>query len=79
MKFMRIGVDAYLRTLMIHGARSALRTAKFNDDRLSQWVVRLTERSHPSVAAIALANRTARMAWVMPRNGTDYKPDRAAA
>ena len=71
--------DAYLRALMIHGARSALRTAKFKDDRLSQWAVRLAERSHPNVAAIALANKTARMAWAMLRNGTDYQPDRAAA
>ena len=71
--------DAYLRTLMIHGARSALRTAKFKDDRLSQWAVRLAERSHPNVAAIALANKTARMAWAMLRNGTDYQPDKAAA
>jgi transposase len=71
--------DAYLRTLMIHGARSALRTAKSKDDRLSQWAVRLAERSHPNMAAIALANKTARMAWAMLRNGTDYQPDRAAA
>ncbi|WLG48649.1 IS110 family transposase [Pseudomonas sp. FP1742] len=71
--------DAYLRTLMVHGARSALRTAKSKDDRLSQWAVRLAERSHPNVAAIALANKTARMAWAMLRNGTDYQPDRAAA
>ncbi|MNF31286.1 Transposase IS116/IS110/IS902 family protein [compost metagenome] len=71
--------DAYLRTLMIHGARSALRTAKFKDDRLSQWAVRLAERSHPNVAAIALANKTARMAWAMLRTGTDYQADRAAA
>lgn len=71
--------DAYLRTLMIHGARSALRTAKSKDDRLSQWAARLAERSHPNVAAIALANKTARMAWAMLRNGTDYQPDRAAA
>jgi transposase len=71
--------DAYLRTLLIHGARSALRTAKSKDDRLSQWVVRLAERSHLNVAAIALANKTARMAWAMLRNDTDYQPDRAAA
>ena len=71
--------DAYLRTLMIQGARSALRTAKFKDDRLSQWAVRLAERSHPNVAAIALANKIARMAWAMLRNGTDYQPDKAAA
>ncbi|MNL46963.1 Transposase IS116/IS110/IS902 family protein [compost metagenome] len=33
--------DTYLRTLMVHGARSALRTAKSKEDRLSQWAVRL--------------------------------------
>lgn len=71
--------DAYLRTLMVHGARSALRAANSKDDRLSQWVVRLAERSHPNVAAIALANKTARMAWAMLRNGTNYQPERAAA
>lgn len=71
--------DAYLRTLMVHGARSVLRTANSKDDRLSQWVVRLAERSHANVAAIALANKTARMAWAMLRNGTDYQPERAAA
>lgn len=34
--------DAYLRTLMVRGARSALRTAKSKDDRLSQWAVELS-------------------------------------
>jgi transposase len=71
--------DAYLRTLMVHGARSALRTAKSKDDRLSQWVLRVAERSHPNVAVIALANKTARMAWAMLRHDTDYQPERAAA
>ena len=71
--------DAYLRTLMVHGARSALRTANSKDDRLSQWIVRLAERSHANVAAISLSNKTARMAWAILRNGTDYQPDRAAA
>ena len=67
--------DAYLRTLLIHGARSVIRTAKGKEDRLSRWVVALAARSHPNVAAAALANKTARMAWAMMRNGTDYQPD----
>ena len=67
--------DAYLRTLLIHGARSVIRTAKGKEDRLSRWVVTLAARSHPNVAAAALANKTARMAWAMMRNGTDYQPD----
>ena len=71
--------DTYLRTLMVHGARSALRTAKSKEDRLSQWAVRLAERSYPNVAVIALANKTARMAWAMLRYGTDYQPNQAAA
>ncbi|MEO4017146.1 IS110 family transposase [Pseudomonas rossensis] len=58
---------------------SVLRTAKSKDDRLSRWVVRLAERSPPNVAAIALANKTACMAWAMLPNGTDYQPDRTAA
>ena len=67
--------DAYLRTLLIHGARSVIRTARDKDDRLSQWVTRLAARSHPNVAAAALANKTTRMARAMLRNGTDYQPD----
>ncbi|MGH6631286.1 MAG: IS110 family transposase, partial [Burkholderiales bacterium] len=67
--------DAYLRSLLIHGARSVIRTARDKDDRLSQWVTRLAARSHPNVAAAALANKTTRMAWAMLRNGTDYQPD----
>jgi transposase len=70
--------DSYLRSLLIHGARSVIRCAKGKDDPLSQWVVRLVERSHPNVAAAALANKTARIAWAMLRNGTDYQPERAA-
>jgi transposase len=67
--------DAYLRTLMIHGARSAIRTAKTKDDRVSLWALRVAERSHPNVAAVALANKTARMAWAMLRHGTHYQPE----
>ncbi|MEK6245979.1 MAG: IS110 family transposase [Pseudomonadota bacterium] len=70
--------DAYLRSLLIHGARSVIRTAKAKDDRLSQWITRLAARRHPNVVAVALANKTARMAWAMLRNGTDYEPDRVA-
>ena len=66
--------DAYLRTLLIHGARSVIRTASTKDDRLSQWVTRLAARSHINVAATALANKTARMAWAMLSRGMDYQP-----
>ena len=71
--------DKYIRTLLIHGARSALRTAPGKTDRLSRWAMALAERSHPNVAATALANKMARVAWAMLRHGTNYEPERVAA
>ena len=67
--------DVYLRTLLIHGARAVVSQAKHKDDRLSRWVTGIAQRRHPNVAAVALANKTARMAWAMLRNETDYDPD----
>lgn len=67
--------DAYLRTLLIHGARAVVSQAKHKEDRLSKWVTALATRKHPNVAAVALANKTARMAWAMLRNETNYDPD----
>jgi len=69
--------DVYLRTLMIHGARSVVANAKHKDDRLSRWVTAIATKRHPNVAAVALANKTARMAWAMLRHETDYDPDYA--
>ena len=67
--------DVYLRTLLIHGARAVVSQAKHKDDRLSRWVTAIARRSHTNVAAVALANKTARMAWAMLRNETNYDPD----
>jgi transposase len=67
--------DVYLRMLMIHGARSVVTRAKHKDDPLSRWVTEIAKRRHPNVAAVALANKNARMAWAMLRNKTDYNPD----
>ena len=71
--------DAYLRTVLIHGARSAIQTCKGKSDPLSQWVMALAARRHPNVVATALANKTARIAWAMLRRGTDYQPELIAA
>jgi transposase len=65
--------DAYLRSLLIHGARAVIRTARSKDDALSKWVIRLADRSHPNVAAAALANKTTRIAWAMLSRGTNYE------
>ena len=71
--------DPYLRKLLIHGARSVIHHAKDKDDRLSQWVLSLAARSHINVASVALANKTARIAWAMIRNGSDYQAELAAS
>ncbi len=67
--------DVYLRMLMIHGARSVVTRAKHKNDPLSRWVTEIATRRHPNVAAVALANKNARMAWAILRNKTDYDPD----
>ncbi len=67
--------DPYLRSLLVHGARSVIWASRGKDDRLSRWVTDLAARRHPNIAAVALANKTVRMAWAMLHNGTDYQPD----
>ncbi len=51
--------------------------AKHKDDPLSRWVTEIAKRRHPNVAAVALANKNARMAWAMLRHKTVYDPDYA--
>jgi transposase len=71
--------DAYLRCLLVHGARAMIRTARTKEDQLSRWVMRIATQRHPNVAAVALANKTVRIAWAMMRNGCDYQPRLALA
>jgi transposase len=66
--------DVYLRSLLVHGARAVIRTARTKSDRLSTWVMRISTTRHPNIAAVALANKTARIAWAMISRGTDYCP-----
>lgn len=65
--------NAYLRTPLINGARSALKHAKNKDDRLSVWAVNLEARSGFNKACVALANKMARMAWAMVIKQEEYK------
>lgn len=61
--------DNYLRTLLIQGAKAALFKGINNVDPISQWVQRLRERCGWQKAAVALANKNARILWaVMTKN-----------
>ncbi len=66
--------DAYARSLLIHGARSALRTAAKRADGTARWVEEVAQRRGFNVACVALANKTARMAYALLRDGTSYQP-----
>lgn len=70
--------DSYLRKLLVHGARAVLRHAKHRDDALSQWLNELRARKHVNTIAVALANKTARMAWALVHNDAVYDPALAA-
>lgn len=71
--------DVYLRRLLIHGARAALRhtAARPNAERL--WHVRVMRRRHPNIAAVALANKNARTIWAPLARRQAYDPFHRAA
>ena len=66
--------DRYLRTLLIHGARAALVRAGGKQDPRSLWLSKLRERRHPNVAAVALANKNARIVLAMLSSNKSYEP-----
>jgi len=66
--------DAYLRTLLIMGARAVLAAAKGKADRLSRWALALAERRGYWKAVVAIAAKNARMAWAVLAKGEQFKP-----
>lgn len=65
--------DRYLRSLLIHGARSVVIQAKAKDDRLSRWINRLVSARGFNKAVVALANKMARIGWVILAKKTTYQ------
>jgi transposase len=65
--------NAYLRTLFIHGARAVLRHSANKTDRFSQWAQALLERRGHNRACVAVANKMARIAWVIMAKGESYR------
>lgn len=64
--------DVYLRTLLIHGARAVIRYADKQDDG-DTWIHRLLKRCNKNVAAVALANKNARIIWALLRRKESYR------
>lgn len=67
--------NSYLRMLLIHGARSALRAGEVSEhpDDLRAWAKEVSIRHCHSVAAVALANKLARVCWRTWRDGRDFE------
>lgn len=62
-----------LRTLLIHGARSVLKVCQRKTDKLNRWLQALIERRGFNKAAVALANKNARILWAMASQDKDYQ------
>ena len=67
--------DVYLRTLLIHGARSAILAARRPSASKNVWLANLLTRRHPNIAAVALANKNARTAWALLAHGREFHAD----
>lgn len=66
--------DVYLRTLLIHGARSVIRVAERKAAHAGSWLAGVMERRNKNVAAVALANKNTRIVWALLAHDRDYEP-----
>lgn len=71
--------DTYLRTLLIHGARSAILAAQRKAQQADSWLTKLLQRRSPNVVAVALANKNARIIWALLAHDREFRPDYVAA
>jgi transposase len=67
--------NKHVRKQLVHGARSAYKSLinSDKDSRLAQWVQGMEGKKHPNVIIVALANKLARIAWAIMKNGTEYQ------
>jgi transposase len=66
--------DSYLRSLLIQAAKSAVMTARRRSDPISLWAEALRERVGCQKAAVALANKDARILWAVMTRGEAFNP-----
>ena len=65
--------DSYLRTLLIHGARAVLRIAERKAQHANSWLAGVMGRRNHNVAAVALANKNARIVWALLAQKREYE------
>lgn len=71
--------DSYLRMLLIQGARSVIYAAQRKSQSIDGWLGGLLKRRNENVAAVALANKNARIAWALLAHGREFQPGHASA
>lgn len=64
--------DTYLRSLLVHGARSTVRYAKNKTDSRSHWIKEKETTRGYNKATVAVANKNARIIWALMVNGSQY-------
>jgi transposase len=80
---MRLGVitragDEALRSVLVAGATAVIQQVRKGRGNPTPWLAELVRRKQPKLAAVALANKTARIAWKLMVSGEPYDPQRAA-
>jgi len=65
--------DAYLRTLLVHGARSVLKYSEKKEDKDNLWLKQIAERRGKNKAVVAQANKTTRKVWALLTHQTTYR------
>ena len=65
--------NVYVRSLLIHGARSAVRAASKKTDHKSNWINELQKRRGYNIASVAVANKTVRTIWAILKNNSNYQ------
>lgn len=69
--------DEALRSVLVAGATAVIRQARRPGGHASPWLTALLQRKPPKLAAVALANKTARVAWKLMVSGQSYQPSRS--
>ena len=64
--------SVYVRSLLILGAKAAIRSAAKKSDRKSNWIKEIQKRRGNNIATVALANKTARTIWAILKNNSNY-------
>ena len=71
--------DRYLRRLLVVGATAVMRHSKDKTTRLADWIRKLLAAKPFRLVSVALANKLARIAWVVLTRGETYRPEASPA